>query len=259
MNKTIVCASLLFTILSAGGALCTTESPSPGPAGCPPLSLAPLALPPGPEGLSYAHQIPAYGGELPVKLTFDSGSFPPGLAMSPAGQITGIPSASGTFDFTVTATDSCRSGVQRVSRSLRMVITDSGRSKVQPSVIKQQQLRLKVSVTPGAVSLLPGKPAEQEASYVIEAHPPQTATLYSPGGTFSVAGSVVEMVAAPLTIAVIKGAAKVSEKIVVPARALRAARQEKAKIIYSRPFSGRQATALAIVEFSLDQQEEKLR
>ncbi len=34
---------------------------------------------------------------------------------------------------------------------------------------------------------------------------------------------------------------------------------KKAKIIYSPPFSGRQATALAIFEPSIDLQEEKLR
>ncbi|WP_243688570.1 hypothetical protein [Geotalea toluenoxydans] len=89
-------------------------------------------------------------------------------------------------------------------------------------------------------------------TYEIAAQPPETATLYSPGGTFSVAGSVVESVPAPLAIAIINGSAKVSEKVTVSARVLERARREKSKIIYSRPFSGRQTTELAVVGFTLE-------
>ena len=95
------------------------------PAGCIPLSLAPITLPVGIQGVPFTHAIQAYGGELPVSLMVTSGSFPPGLAMSLEGVITGTPRASGTFTCTVMATDSCQTGKQAAFRTMRLNIADS--------------------------------------------------------------------------------------------------------------------------------------
>lgn len=251
MTKFIVAASVASIFIAAAG-VCLAEEKLPETAGCPPLSLAPLALPPGVERNPYFYRIPAYGGKQPVKISFTSGAFPPGLVMSPAGEITGVPRTSGTFDFTLVAVDSCLTGSQRVSRPLKLVIVSGSDQEMQASVIRQQRLKLEIAAAPAAVALPAGKPAEQAVTYEIAAQPPETATLHSPGGTFSVAGSVVESVAAPLTIALVNGKAKVSEKVTVSARVLERARREKAKIIYSRPFSGRQTTELAVVDFNLE-------
>jgi hypothetical protein len=215
---------------------------------CPPLSLAPLALPPGSEGIPYSYRIASYGGEPPVRLLVGSGSFPPGLAISPDGALSGTPTASGTFEFTLVANDSCPTGQQRVSRPLKVVIG----AEAQPSVIKQQQLRVAVKATPAVIAVDGLKPAAQKIAYALTAQPAGTATLHSPGATFAVAGAVVESVAEPMTIAIINGSATVAEVVAIPKRVLDTARREKAKIIYSRSFSGRQTTAVAVVDFTLD-------
>ncbi|ACM19547.1 hypothetical protein Geob_1187 [Geotalea daltonii FRC-32] len=251
MTKFIVAASVAWILIAAAG-VCPADETLPETAGCPPLSLAPLALPPGVETNPYSYRISTYGGQQPIKIFFASGAFPPGLVMSPAGEITGVPKISGTFEFNLVADDSCPTGSQRVSRSLKLVIISGTGQQVQASVIRQQQLKLKVTAIPAATALAGIKPTEQVVTYEIAAQPPETATLHSPGGTFSVAGSVVESVPAPLAIAIINGRAKVSEKVTVSARVLERARREKSKIIYSRPFSGRQTTELAMVDFTLE-------
>lgn len=226
------------------------EEPASALSGCAPLSMALRVLPQGPEGVPYSFTIPTYGGRQPVKMQITAGAFPPGLSLSPTGKITGIPTAAGSFEFTVTAADSCLSPRQRVSRSLKLVISGGGAAPIEQSVITQQQMKLSVITTPATVAVVPGKSAEGEITYQLTALPAGTATLTSPGGTFSVAGAVIESVPAFLSVAVINGSATVSEKITVPKRVLEQARRTKADITFSRPFSGRQTTALAVVKFT---------
>jgi hypothetical protein len=73
------------------------------------ISSAP-ALPPARVGASYSHTVAAAGGTPPYQWTIVSGSLAPGLALSPEdGAITGTPSATGTFAFTVQLADSASS------------------------------------------------------------------------------------------------------------------------------------------------------
>lgn len=241
-------ATVLIGIVMVGLAG-TVAAAVPADTGCPSLSLAPLALPSGREGSPYSYRIVSYGGQPPVRVMVGSGSFPPGLATSPEGEVSGTPTASGSFEFTLTANDSCPTGQQRVSRPLKVVI---GSGQVQPSVIKQQQLKLAVKVTPTAIVVDRLKPVAQKITYDVTAQPAGTATLHSPGGTFSVGGAVVESVAEPMTVSIINGSAVVSEVLQIPGRVVDNARREKAKVVYSRSFSGRQTTAVAVVDITLD-------
>ncbi len=221
------------------------------PAACIPLSLAPVTLPVGILGVPFAHTIQAHGGELPVSLMVTSGSFPSGLNLSLEGVITGTPRASGTFAFTVMATDSCRAGKQAAFRALRLTIADSpaAAEAFQPSVVKKAPLKITVVPAPATFTIVPGKGSEWKVGYRITAQPPQTATLTSPGASFSVAGSVIESVPSPLNVTLVNGLAEVTETITVPARVIQTAiREKETKIVYSRPFSGRETTALAVVE-----------
>lgn len=59
-------------------------------------------LPPGTTGVNYSQTFAATGGLAPY--TFNSNDTPPGLTLTPAGVLSGIPIA-GTFPFTVSATD----------------------------------------------------------------------------------------------------------------------------------------------------------
>ena len=66
-------------------------------------TLSPLI--PGAVGLSYSVTLSASGGTPPYNWSLPAGSLPPGLALSPAGVIGGIPSLAGSYNFTVKLTD----------------------------------------------------------------------------------------------------------------------------------------------------------
>ncbi|WP_430391814.1 putative Ig domain-containing protein [Dyella sp. 20L07] len=70
-----------------------------------PLSLTPVTLTGATFGAAYSQQLSATGGSGPYTFTVDAG-LPTGLSLSAGGVISGTPTVSGTFTFTVTATDS---------------------------------------------------------------------------------------------------------------------------------------------------------
>jgi hypothetical protein len=72
---------------------------------CPTITLSPPTLPGGTQGTNYSQQLVASGGQAPYTFALTSGAFPPGINISPGGLISGIPTAAGTFNFTITATD----------------------------------------------------------------------------------------------------------------------------------------------------------
>jgi hypothetical protein len=64
-----------------------------------------LQLPSGEDGVPYNQTIAASGGVIPLTFTTSSGSLPPGLTLSSAGVISGTPSLSGSYAFTVKVSD----------------------------------------------------------------------------------------------------------------------------------------------------------
>jgi autotransporter-associated beta strand protein len=83
-------ASKAFTVTIAAAALSiTTASP----------------LPSGQVGVSYSATLEATGGTTPYTWSVASGSLPGGLTLSPAGAVSGTPTAAGTFAFTAQVTD----------------------------------------------------------------------------------------------------------------------------------------------------------
>ncbi len=74
---------------------------------CDPLVLNPLSLPGGTSGAPYNQTITANGGLGPYTFTIISGSPPSGLKpLTPGGVLSGTLASTGTFSFTVMATDS---------------------------------------------------------------------------------------------------------------------------------------------------------
>jgi hypothetical protein len=62
-------------------------------------------LPPAEEGEPYSLAFTASGGTPPHTFNVTAGATPPGLTLSPAGVLSGVPASEGAFSFTVTATD----------------------------------------------------------------------------------------------------------------------------------------------------------
>jgi hypothetical protein len=76
------------------------------PAVCPTIVVDPPTLPSGTIGTAYpGGPVTASGGTGPYTFAVTSGTFPTGLTLAADGTITGTPTATGTFNFTVTATD----------------------------------------------------------------------------------------------------------------------------------------------------------
>ncbi len=70
------------------------------------ILVAPPSLPAGTTTIPYSQTVTASGGASPYTFAVTSGTLPNGLTLSPAGVLSGVPTVAGTFNFTVTATDS---------------------------------------------------------------------------------------------------------------------------------------------------------
>jgi len=70
-----------------------------------PYFTSPAQLPDGVLGANYTQQVVAILGTGPVSFSLSAGALPPGMTLSSAGLVSGVPSASGTFGFTARATD----------------------------------------------------------------------------------------------------------------------------------------------------------
>lgn len=70
------------------------------------LTLSPTTLPNGTVGAAYGQTITASGGTSPYTFSISAGSLPAGLGLTSGGLISGTPTAQGTFNVTIKATDS---------------------------------------------------------------------------------------------------------------------------------------------------------
>jgi len=84
----------------------------------PPVAIATTTLPGGYVGLSYSQTLQATGGSGSYSWSIAPESLPPGLSLSAAGVISGTPTTTGTYTFTVQVTD----GTTTATQSLSIVI-----------------------------------------------------------------------------------------------------------------------------------------
>ncbi len=91
---------------SVSAALAQTVNP-------PAIGLSPISLPGTFAGTAYSQQLSASGAGTtgPFQFAVTSGALPSGLALSASGALSGTTQSSGTFAFTVTATDSSPTSV----------------------------------------------------------------------------------------------------------------------------------------------------
>ncbi|MGA9750840.1 MAG: Ig domain-containing protein, partial [Acidobacteriota bacterium] len=73
--------------------------------GCPAITLSPASLPQATIGTAYSQTIAANGGTGPYTFAITSGSLPPGITLSSAGVLSGVPTVAGISTFTVTVVD----------------------------------------------------------------------------------------------------------------------------------------------------------
>ncbi|MCS4279015.1 putative Ig domain-containing protein [Stenotrophomonas rhizophila] len=71
----------------------------------PAINITTAVLPDGTVGAAYSQQLVADGGIAPYAFTVASGQLPSGLQLSSSGQFTGTATASGSYAFTIAATD----------------------------------------------------------------------------------------------------------------------------------------------------------
>lgn len=90
----------------------------------PALSITTTSLPGGVQGTPYSSSVAATGGIAPYSFTISNGSLPTGLTMSSGGLISGTPTNTGTFNFTVQATDSS-TPPQAVTANLSITVASS--------------------------------------------------------------------------------------------------------------------------------------
>ncbi len=74
--------------------------------GAPTITINPSTLSHAGIGTAYSATLTNTGGLAPVNFAVTAGSLPPGLVLDPGGSISGTPTGGGTYNFTVTATDS---------------------------------------------------------------------------------------------------------------------------------------------------------
>lgn len=78
-----------------------------------PLSFPSATLAQATAGRPYSAQVSASGGTGGITYSITGGQLPNGLLMAPSGSISGTTTAAGTYNFTVTATDSQAASAQQ--------------------------------------------------------------------------------------------------------------------------------------------------
>ncbi len=69
------------------------------------LQIGAVTLPQAQQGDTFTAVLSASGGTQPYSWSVSTGALPAGIVLNPNGDVTGIPTSTGTFNFTVTATD----------------------------------------------------------------------------------------------------------------------------------------------------------
>jgi len=96
------------SLVPSGGTASLTSSPASvtiSYSTVAPLSVTTTSLPAATGGRHYTATLAATGGVTPYSWSVPPGTLPPGLSLSAAGVISGVPDVAGTYPFTVEVTD----------------------------------------------------------------------------------------------------------------------------------------------------------
>jgi len=251
MNRTVIAVTLQVIIFTTFFIVVNAQAAS---ASCIPLALTSRTLPAAADTKPYTESVQAFGGVAPIAIMLSAGLLPPGIKLLPNGELSGIPTSPGNYEFTITAVDSCKPMGQNATSVFSVFVNKKGESLIgpEPSVVRKAPLKVTTEANPSKLRLTSGPDFKATIRYKLTAQPAETATMDSPGASFVVEGSVAESIAAPLTAVILNGSGEIEETIKVSKRVLDFAAREKAsKIIYSRAFIGRRTTTIAVVELMI--------
>ena len=128
MRAAFLVSALIVSSMGLSSCGGSTNASNPPPPQAQPLVITSSALPNGDAQASYNFTLTASGGLAPYTWGWTpatGSSVPGGLNISTAGLISGVPSAAGTYQVTVTVADS-ESPVVKVSASFSIVIGPAG-------------------------------------------------------------------------------------------------------------------------------------
>ncbi|HKQ50221.1 MAG TPA: S8 family serine peptidase [Phycisphaerae bacterium] len=114
-----------FTITATDANSCTGERAYALAVNCATITLSPTSLPATFVDRTYEKTLTAGGGSGPYSYAVTAGALPPGMTLSPSGVISGTSAVGGTYNFTVTATDSAGCpGSRAYSIAVRVRVVD---------------------------------------------------------------------------------------------------------------------------------------
>jgi hypothetical protein len=125
LNRPIVGFAAISATQTSTPQPVTTPPPTTPLASTSPLIIATSGLPDATVGVVYSTSLAASGGTAPYSWAITSGSLPTGLSISPTGVITGTPSTSGGFAFTVRVADATTPTAQTASTTLTITVAAS--------------------------------------------------------------------------------------------------------------------------------------
>ncbi|MFT0519097.1 putative Ig domain-containing protein [Pseudomonas faucium] len=93
----------------------------------PSIALTPTSIPGATVATAYSATLTASGGSSPYTYSLTTGTLPAGITLSTAGVLSGTPTAAGSFNFTITATDSTGfTGTQAYNLSVSEAVPVAG-------------------------------------------------------------------------------------------------------------------------------------
>lgn len=205
---------------------------------CPALSIiSPSTLTAGTVNQGYSYQMQTTGGQIPVRYRFASDFYPPGLSLSITGLISGIPTASGNYTFSIRATDSCSIGPQSIIGTFTIQVESL------PGT-------LSVNAVPSSFSIPRGYSSSDNVLYQFTGPSSMNTTLNSSAGNFLVGSEVIGTNTIQLTAKLQNGNGRVSEVINIPVAVIeRALKRGSNTFVYTRNFSDSSLNVTATVNF----------
>ncbi|MEQ1850418.1 MAG: HYR domain-containing protein, partial [Chthoniobacteraceae bacterium] len=138
-------------------------------------------LPSGTSGLAYSQTVRAAGGSA-LTWSIPTGTLPPGLTLNPTtGQISGTPTASGTFSFTVRVTDNAGG---QANQAFQLAVSAATGSLVTSGLVLHLDATQGVTTTGNTVTAWAD--ASGNGNNVVAVSDPQRGTALTPTGLQSI-------------------------------------------------------------------------